>query len=131
MNEPWQITASSPGKRKVRIKSSMISLDPAPTKICSGGKPSLAASACTTEKLVSAGYRWTLESASRSAAIANGEGPRGFSLDASLTASVIPYSRSVSSIGFPGTYGSSVSMYGGDGGGVRPAHTPPPSGNTP
>ncbi len=40
------------------------------------------------------------------ASIARGDGPSGFSLEASLMAPWMPSSRSSSSMGLPGTYGS-------------------------
>ena len=44
------------------------------------------------------------------ASMALGEGPSGFSLEASLMTPLRPYSRSVSSMGLPGTGGLRVSM---------------------
>src|SRR5512147_908324 len=41
-----------------------------------------------------------------------GEGPRGFSFEASFTESEIPNSRSTSSIGLPGEYGIRPERYG-------------------
>ncbi len=41
--------------------------------------------------------------------IADGEGPKGFSLEANLTESFMPSSLSSSSIGLPGTYGFMLS----------------------
>ncbi|MEN6291260.1 MAG: hypothetical protein ABFD07_04475, partial [Methanobacterium sp.] len=38
------------------------------------------------------------------ASTASGEAPKGFSFDANLIISVIPYSRVTSSTGLPGTY---------------------------
>src|SRR6185295_8679234 len=45
-------------------------------------------------------------------AIARGDGPIGFSFEASLTALVMPSSRSSSSIGLPGVYASTASRCG-------------------
>jgi hypothetical protein len=49
------------------------------------------------------GYQLASPRARRAASIAFGEGPRGFSLEASLTAWILR-SCSSSSMGFPGTY---------------------------
>src|SRR5215475_4471460 len=53
------------------------------------------------------------DAAVRSASSAFGDGPSGFSFDASLYAPTTPSSRSTSSIGLPGVYGTSRSMFGG------------------
>src|SRR5215471_19113909 len=53
------------------------------------------------------------DAAVRRASSAFGEGPSGFSFDASLYAPTTPSSRSTSSIGLPGVYGTSRSMLGG------------------
>src|SRR5262245_50738295 len=47
------------------------------------------------------------------AATARGEGPSGFSLEAILIESWMPYSRSSSSIGLPGWYGVRVRIHSG------------------
>src|SRR5262249_61443149 len=65
------------------------------------------------ERAGRAGERWRLGSAAWMAASAFGDGPSGFSLEASLIEPVMPISRSSSSIGFPGGYGVSVRTHSG------------------
>src|SRR6185436_14663038 len=52
-------------------------------------------------------------SASLIAASARGDGPNGFSFEASLIEPVMPYSRSSSSSGMPGGYGASRWIHSG------------------
>ena len=65
----------------------------------------LLATALHKQKLLPSGYRCALLSAARIASIAFGEGPSGFSFEASLmiASGSMPSSRAVSSVGFPGS----------------------------
>ena len=71
----------------------------------SGARPSLIAIALHRQKPLPSGYRCELSNAARIACTALGEGPSGFSFDASLMipSESIPSSRAVSSMGFPGS----------------------------
>ena len=71
----------------------------------SGATASFAEIAALRSWPLPSGYHARSPSAPRSASIAFGEDPRGFSLEASLrmAASAMPSSRAVSAMGFPGT----------------------------
>src|SRR5512133_654776 len=84
----------------------MISSDPFPMVMHSGGRFAWAARAFFSANAAPSGYRFIAPRASLIAATAFGDGPRAFSLEPSLITSSRPYSRLVSSIGFPGEYGT-------------------------
>src|SRR6478609_8008667 len=116
MNEYCGATTSSPSAQKVCTNRSMISFDPAPTRICAASTPWRAASLVRSANEPPSGYRFADASAFCAAAMPSGDGPYGFSFDASLIAPPGPHdtpsSRSSSSIGLPGSYGAILAIAG-------------------
>src|SRR5690606_18651064 len=82
------------------------SFEPLPSVIAPGEQPCFAASACFSAWPLPSGYKPISAAAAAIALRARGPGPNGFSFEASLMLSLMPYSRSSSSIGLPGTYGA-------------------------
>src|ERR1700682_4522325 len=93
-----------------------MSLEPFPSTTCSRSTPKRVASAVFSANPFPSGYRVTPTTASAMACRTRGLGPRGFSLEASLTMSFSarPYSRASSSTGLPGTYGAMRRTYSGE-----------------
>src|SRR6202158_2555269 len=93
-----------------------MSLEPFPRTTCSRSTPKRVASAVFSANPFPSGYRVTPATASAMACRTRGLGPRGFSLEASLTMSFSarPYSRASSSTGLPGTYGAMRRTYSGE-----------------
>src|ERR1700720_569831 len=93
-----------------------MSLEPFPSTTCSRSTPKRVASAVFSANPFPAGDRVPPATASAMACRTRGLGPRGFSLEASLTMSfsASPYSHASSSTGLPGTYGAMRRTYSGE-----------------
>ena len=99
--------ASSPGSSATMVRYPITASAPEQTVTFSKSTPCLSASACPSRQDPPSGYRFNSSEARAIASRAAGNGPKGPSLDASLTTRSSPCSRCTSSTGLPGSYGTS------------------------
>src|SRR5262245_44016890 len=108
-NEGCGIRISSPGSNAASAISVISSSAPLPTTIRSGEIPRPWPRASRSAPLPPSGYRWMLAASRRTASIARGEAPSGFSLADRRTSSASPSSATSISRGLPASYGVTAS----------------------